>query len=52
MGWQPELDELHFAALLGGADKVARQHAGGRRKAAMPGRECLLHAAVTHSQRG
>jgi acetyl-CoA carboxylase carboxyltransferase component len=34
MGWQPELDELRererLAAELGGADKVERQHAGGR----------------------
>ena len=34
MGWQPELDELRererLAAQLGGADKVARQHQGGR----------------------
>ena len=34
MTWQPELDELRareaFAKELGGADKVARQHAGGR----------------------
>ncbi|HEX3954389.1 MAG TPA: carboxyl transferase domain-containing protein [Stellaceae bacterium] len=34
MSWQPELDELRererFAAQLGGADKVARQHAGKR----------------------
>jgi acetyl-CoA carboxylase carboxyltransferase component len=34
MGWQPELDELRLrerlAAELGGADKVARQHQGGR----------------------
>jgi acetyl-CoA carboxylase carboxyltransferase component len=33
-GWQPELDELRarqrLAAQMGGADKVARQHAGGR----------------------
>jgi acetyl-CoA carboxylase carboxyltransferase component len=33
-GWQPELDELHdrerLAHEMGGADKVARQHAGGR----------------------
>ncbi len=33
-GWQPELDELHqrekMAREMGGADKVARQHAGGR----------------------
>ncbi|MEZ5729171.1 MAG: carboxyl transferase domain-containing protein [Burkholderiaceae bacterium] len=32
--WQPELDELRaresMAAEMGGADKVARQHAGGR----------------------
>ncbi len=32
--WQPELDELRlrerFAREMGGADKVARQHAGGR----------------------
>lgn len=34
MTWQPELDELRqreaHAKLLGGADKIARQHAGGR----------------------
>src|SRR4051794_3231136 len=34
MGWQPELDELRdreeFARLLGGPDKIARQHQGGR----------------------
>ncbi|HTZ38383.1 MAG TPA: carboxyl transferase domain-containing protein [Stellaceae bacterium] len=34
MSWQPELDELRrrerMARELGGADKVARQHAGGR----------------------
>jgi acetyl-CoA carboxylase carboxyltransferase component len=34
MTWQPELDELRLreshAKELGGADKVARQHAGGR----------------------
>lgn len=34
MNWQPELDELRAreaqAQALGGADKVARQHAGGR----------------------
>ncbi len=34
MGWQPELDELRererLARALGGADKVARQHQGGR----------------------
>jgi acetyl-CoA carboxylase carboxyltransferase component len=34
MGWQPELDELRErerrARELGGADKVERQHAGGR----------------------
>ncbi|MCK8785962.1 methylmalonyl-CoA carboxyltransferase [Roseomonas sp. NAR14] len=34
MTWQPELDELRareaMARALGGADKVARQHAGGR----------------------
>jgi acetyl-CoA carboxylase carboxyltransferase component len=34
MGWQPELDELRkrerLAAELGGADKVERQHQGGR----------------------
>ncbi|MGD9804795.1 MAG: acyl-CoA carboxylase subunit beta [Hyphomicrobiaceae bacterium] len=34
MGWQPELDELHqresMARQMGGADKVARQHAGGK----------------------
>ncbi len=34
MDWQPELDELRErerrARALGGADKVARQHAGGR----------------------
>ncbi|MBV9861540.1 MAG: methylmalonyl-CoA carboxyltransferase [Alphaproteobacteria bacterium] len=34
MGWQPELDELRereaLARRLGGPDKVARQHAGGR----------------------
>ncbi len=33
-GWQPELDELHrreaYAREMGGPDKVARQHAGGR----------------------
>ncbi len=33
-GWQPELDELRrreaLARQMGGADKVARQHAGGR----------------------
>jgi acetyl-CoA carboxylase carboxyltransferase component len=33
-GWQPELDELNLrqrlAHEMGGADKVARQHAGGR----------------------
>lgn len=33
-GWQPELDELrlreHLARQMGGPDKVARQHAGGR----------------------
>jgi len=33
-GWQPELDELRLreahAKEMGGADKVARQHAGGR----------------------
>ena len=33
-GWQPELDELHLrqrlAREMGGTDKVARQHAGGR----------------------
>lgn len=33
-GWQPELDELRrreaLAREMGGADKVARQHAGGR----------------------
>ena len=33
-GWQPELDELHrrekLALVMGGPDKVARQHAGGR----------------------
>ncbi len=34
MTWQPELDELRLreahAKMLGGADKIARQHAGGR----------------------
>jgi acetyl-CoA carboxylase carboxyltransferase component len=34
MSWQPELDELRLreshAKMLGGADKIARQHAGGR----------------------
>lgn len=34
MTWQPELDELRereaHAKMLGGADKIARQHAGGR----------------------
>ena len=34
MGWQPELDELRererLARELGGSDKVARQHKGGR----------------------
>jgi acetyl-CoA carboxylase carboxyltransferase component len=34
MNWQPELDELRLreshAREMGGADKVARQHAGGR----------------------
>jgi acetyl-CoA carboxylase carboxyltransferase component len=34
MGWQPELDELNrreaLAEQLGGADRVRRQHAGGR----------------------
>ena len=34
MTWQPELDELRAreaeARKLGGADKIARQHAGGR----------------------
>jgi acetyl-CoA carboxylase carboxyltransferase component len=34
MTWQPELDELHrredFARAMGGADKVKRQHDGGR----------------------
>src|SRR5216683_618924 len=34
MGWQPELEELRererLAAELGGADKIERQHAGGR----------------------
>ncbi len=34
MGWQPELDELRErkrqARELGGADKVERQHQGGR----------------------
>ncbi len=34
MGWQPELDELKrreaLAEQLGGADRVRRQHAGGR----------------------
>jgi acetyl-CoA carboxylase carboxyltransferase component len=34
MSWQPELDELRererLAAELGGADKIARQHQGGR----------------------
>src|SRR5580658_5900047 len=34
MTWQPELDELHererFAKELGGADKIVRQHQGGR----------------------
>jgi len=34
MTWQPELDELRLreahAKALGGADKIARQHAGGR----------------------
>lgn len=33
-GWQPEMDELAersaMTATMGGADKVARQHAGGR----------------------
>ena len=33
-GWQPELDELRLreahAKAMGGPDKVARQHAGGR----------------------
>ncbi|WP_417513137.1 acyl-CoA carboxylase subunit beta [Minwuia sp.] len=33
-GWQPELDELNLrkqmTGTMGGADKVARQHAGGR----------------------
>ena len=34
MNWQPELDELErreaFAREMGGADKVKRQHDGGR----------------------
>jgi acetyl-CoA carboxylase carboxyltransferase component len=34
MSWQPELDELHareaMAKAMGGPEKVARQHAGGR----------------------
>ena len=34
MNWQPELDELRrreaLAREMGGADKVERQHAGGR----------------------
>ena len=34
MGWQPELEELRererLAAALGGADKIERQHQGGR----------------------
>ena len=34
MSWQPELDELRrreaFAREMGGADKVKRQHDGGR----------------------
>ena len=34
MSWQPELDELKrrqaFADAMGGADKVKRQHDGGR----------------------
>ena len=34
MSWQPELDELRrreaFAHKMGGADKVKRQHDGGR----------------------
>ena len=34
MTWQPELDELHareaLARRMGGADKVKRQHDGGR----------------------
>ena len=34
MNWKPEMDELRrreeFAEQLGGAERVARQHAGGR----------------------